>query len=123
MGEYPSVTEAPRRTCVGCRTRRAKPDLVRIAATPDGVRLDPHHDLPGRGAYVCPAPGCVENAAARDGKSLRRALRGAPQHEVTKTLDTLRSLLDGDGGAAGAAPPTPRHGRQARPPTARSSNA
>ena len=117
------MTEAPRRTCVGCRTRRAKPDLVRIAATPDGVRVDPHHDLPGRGAYVCPAPGCVENAAARDGHSLRRALRGAPQHEVTKTLDTLRSLLDGTTGEAGDAASTPRRGRQARPPTARSSNA
>jgi len=32
-----SACSAAARTCVGCRTTRAKPVLVRIAATPDGV--------------------------------------------------------------------------------------
>lgn len=75
------MEHAPRRTCVGCRTTRAKPQLVRIAATPEGVRVDHDHVLPGRGAYVCPDPTCIENIERTKGHTLRRALRTAQQHE------------------------------------------
>lgn len=75
------MKEAPRRTCVGCRTTREKHDLVRIAATPDGVSIDPHHVLPGRGAYVCPALQCIETIERTNGHTLRRALRTAEQHD------------------------------------------
>ncbi len=50
-----------RRTCIGCRRVRPKADLVRLVRGADGaVRPDPR--APGRGAYVCPDPGCVERA-------------------------------------------------------------
>lgn len=75
------VHHAPRRTCVGCRTTRAKPELVRIAATPDGVRVDPDQVLPGRGAYVCRNPECLEKIERAKGHPLRRALRTPQQHE------------------------------------------
>lgn len=75
------MKQAPRRTCVGCRTTRAKPTLVRIAATPEGVRVDPDHDLPGRGAYVCPDPRCLEAIERAGGHTLRRALRTAQENE------------------------------------------
>ncbi len=93
------MKEAPRRTCVGCRTTREKPDLVRIAATPDGVRLDPDHVLPGRGAYVCPELQCIENIERTNGHTLRRALRTAEQHDpatsgITAVLSELHRQLD-----------------------------
>jgi predicted RNA-binding protein YlxR (DUF448 family) len=42
---------------------RPKRELVRVVRTPAGeVRVDSTGKLAGRGAYVCPADGCVETA-------------------------------------------------------------
>lgn len=63
----------PTRTCVACRTERAKRDLVRVVRTPGGeVVLDPTGRIPGRGAYLC-ADGSCWSAAAQRGV-LERAL-------------------------------------------------
>lgn len=44
----------PTRTCVVCRERRQKDDLLRIVRTPGGqVVFDRTGRLNGRGAYVC----------------------------------------------------------------------
>ena len=66
---------APVRTCVGCRTRVAKIDLLRVVAVPGTIAVDPRGRLPGRGAYVHPDPACVELAERR--KAFPRALRQA----------------------------------------------
>jgi predicted RNA-binding protein YlxR (DUF448 family) len=63
----------PLRTCVGCRTQRAKKDLVRVVRTPEGqVVLDATGKRSGRGAYLCPQAACLQ--AARKSKALERAL-------------------------------------------------
>ncbi|MEU6442824.1 MULTISPECIES: YlxR family protein [unclassified Streptomyces] len=63
----------PERTCVGCRERAAKNELLRTVMV-DGVLLpDPRGTLPGRGAYVHPVPACTELAVRR--RSFPRALR------------------------------------------------
>jgi hypothetical protein len=55
------VKHAPTRTCLGCRQRRAKRELVRLVRRADGlVVVDATGS--GRGAYVCVEPGCVERA-------------------------------------------------------------
>jgi predicted RNA-binding protein YlxR (DUF448 family) len=60
----PKVKKSPQRTCVGCRAIKSKWDLVRITRTPEGtVEIDPTGKLPGRGAYVCPRPECLDLAA------------------------------------------------------------
>jgi len=70
------VSHVPTRTCLGCRGRRPKPELVRLVRRADGVvAVDAGAVLPGRGAYVCPEPGCVERAL-KTGK-LAHALRAA----------------------------------------------
>lgn len=76
----------PIRTCVVCRRRRPKRELVRIVASPQGVALDERAQLPGRGAYVCPDPACVQGAARRGAQSVRRALRRGDEQEVTAAL-------------------------------------
>lgn len=84
---------APARTCVGCRSNRPKDTLLRFARTPAGVRFDPERRLPGRGAYLCPQPTCLDAASRRDAAGLRRALRGAPHAEVTAALAAARSQI------------------------------
>jgi predicted RNA-binding protein YlxR (DUF448 family) len=70
----------PTRTCVACRTRADKTDLLRVTAR-DGLCLpDPRFRQPGRGAYLHPTIGCLDLAERR--RALPRALR------VQGALDT-----------------------------------
>ena len=51
----------PIRTCLGCRRRRPKEEMLRLVRAADGrVRVD--GIAPGRGAYVCRDPECQERA-------------------------------------------------------------
>ncbi|MFH8803662.1 YlxR family protein [Streptomyces sp. NPDC017936] len=73
----------PERTCVGCRQRAAKTELLRIVAVEDACVPDPRGTLPGRGAYVHPASVCLDQAVRR--RAFTRALR-APGALDTKAL-------------------------------------
>ncbi|WP_285598312.1 YlxR family protein [Kineosporia sp. NBRC 101731] len=80
-----SVPHGPIRTCVGCRERAERSDLLRVvAAEVDGkwcVVPDPGHKLYGRGASLHPVPGCLELAERR--RAFPRALRrGGPLDAV-----------------------------------------
>ncbi|MFD9910197.1 YlxR family protein [Streptomyces sp. NPDC059063] len=72
----------PERTCVGCRERAAKSDLLRTVAVEGVCVPDPSGTLPGRGAYVHPALVCLDLAVRR--RAFPRALR------VQGPLDTAR---------------------------------
>ncbi|MEU5365235.1 YlxR family RNase P modulator [Streptomyces sp. NPDC005925] len=63
----------PERTCVGCRERAAKTELLRTVADGGACAPDPRGTLPGRGAYVHPAPLCIDQAVRR--RAFPRALR------------------------------------------------
>ncbi|MFI9549302.1 YlxR family protein [Streptomyces sp. NPDC052016] len=78
----------PERTCVGCRERAAKTELLRIVAIEDACVPDPRGTLPGRGAYVHPALVCLDQAVRR--RAFTRALRAA------RALDTkaLRQYVE-----------------------------
>ncbi|MEU6387525.1 YlxR family protein [Streptomyces bauhiniae] len=73
----------PERTCVGCRKRAAKNDLLRIVMIEDACVPDPRGTLPGRGAYVHPALVCLDQAVRR--RAFTRALR-APRALDTNAL-------------------------------------
>ena len=73
----------PERTCVGCRQRAAKTDLLRIVAIEDACVPDPRGTLHGRGAYVHFALVCLDLAVRR--RAFTRALR-APGALDTKAL-------------------------------------
>ena len=71
----------PVRTCIGCRQRTAKRELLRVTAGsgPDGrpaVVPDPDGTAPGRGAHLHPTTGCYDLAVRR--KAFSRALRFTP---------------------------------------------
>ncbi|AZK96830.1 MULTISPECIES: YlxR family protein [Streptomyces] len=67
------VGACPERTCVGCRERAAKSDLLRIVRIGDECVPDDRGTLPGRGAYVHPAVVCLDQAVRR--RAFPRALR------------------------------------------------
>jgi len=59
------VRTLPQRTCVACRTARAKRELVRVVRSPAGeLSVDLRGKAPGRGAYLDPDPGCLERGLA-----------------------------------------------------------
>jgi hypothetical protein len=84
----------PMRTCVGCRARASKAELLRIARTLDGVRADREAIAPGRGAYVHRDLDCIE-AALRRG-ALARALRtGLDQEELARLRTRIEEAMQG----------------------------
>ncbi|MFK8849457.1 YlxR family protein [Streptomyces sp. Ac-502] len=71
----------PERTCVGCRERAAKDDLLRIVAIEGECVPDPRGTLPGRGAYLHPTRDCLDLAVRR--RVFPRAFRGQGPFDAT----------------------------------------
>ncbi|MFQ5897721.1 MAG: YlxR family protein [Candidatus Methylomirabilia bacterium] len=91
------MRRAALRTCVGCRRVLPKAVLVRLVRQADGrVGVDRSGRTPGRGAYVCPGLGCVENALKRG--RLARAFR-APVEGSEEFLGWAVSLRRGESGS------------------------
>jgi hypothetical protein len=63
--------KGPRRTCIGCRQVRAQTAVIRLVRRSDGTVVPDRHGR-GRGAYVCPDPGCLERAVKRLGQAFRK---------------------------------------------------
>lgn len=76
------------RTCVGCRQRAAKRELLRVVAGDRGAGLevvpDPAGRAPGRGAHLHPTSRCLELALRR--RAFPRALK-APGRLVTTAVE------------------------------------
>jgi predicted RNA-binding protein YlxR (DUF448 family) len=68
------VPACPERTCIGCRERAAKQDLLRVVAIGGACVPDLRGTLPGRGAYVHPDTACLDLAVRR--RAFSRAFRG-----------------------------------------------
>ena len=78
--EHRAAPRSPMRTCVGCRVRASKSDLLRVVAVENGTGppvavLTPDRDgrLPGRGAYLHLDLRCLDLAERR--RVFPRALR------------------------------------------------
>src|SRR5947208_8574840 len=80
-----TAVSGPVRTCIGCRERVAKSELLRVTAGSDTdgrpvVVPDPAATRPGRGEHLHPVSACYELAVQR--RAFGRALR------VTTALDS-----------------------------------
>ena len=73
MPTPPTEKSHPVRTCVGCRERAAKQDLLRVVAAGEGLVPDPGGRSPGRGAYLHRSTACLDTALRR--RAFPRALR------------------------------------------------
>jgi len=87
------MAREPERSCVGCRERAPKAELLRVARTPAGVRADPHGSAPGRGAYVHRNPACVV-AALRKGAFASALRTGLAQEELARLKDEIEEALE-----------------------------
>ena len=83
----------PERTCVGCRGKAPKRELLRVARSRDGgVVVDPEFTSPGRGAYVHRDALCAEEAIRRGG--LARALRsGLDPEELARLREDIGRMI------------------------------
>ena len=79
----------PERTCVGCRTRKGKEELIRFHAFQGSLRAALGAEG-GRGVYLCPSIRCGELALKK--QAFRWALRG--QVEVPD-WDALFEMIKG----------------------------
>ncbi|MFE6688434.1 YlxR family protein [Streptomyces sp. NPDC090442] len=79
----------PERTCLGCRERAAKGDLLRIVVIEGECVPDPRGTLPGRGAYVHRTLVCLDLAVRR--RAFPRAYRGRGPFETAE----LRRFIEG----------------------------
>jgi uncharacterized protein len=82
------MAREPERSCVGCRKRAPKADLLRIVRSGAGARVDLIGSAPGRGAYVHRDPVCAD-AAVRRG-AVPSALRtGLSQEELARLRNEI----------------------------------
>ncbi|HZN43301.1 MAG TPA: YlxR family protein [Actinomycetota bacterium] len=86
------MAREPERSCVGCRRRAPKAELLRVARTPEGVRVDRFATAPGRGAFVHRDPECVRSALGKG--ALARALRtGLGERELATLRNEIEEVL------------------------------
>lgn len=81
----PRPRKIPQRTCIACRSVRAKRDLVRIVRTPEeSIVVDLTGKKNGRGAYLCRQQACWEIGLKRG--AIERALKHAVPEESRGAL-------------------------------------
>jgi uncharacterized protein len=105
----------PGRTCLGCRRQRPRRELIRIVRGPDGAAVfDVEGRLPGRGAWICPAPDCLNALAPgalghvlkspvrlADVAARRRELAEALRRRVVNLLTMARRMRGATFGPTG----------------------
>ena len=67
----------PQRTCIGCKEKKNKTDLLRIVCNKEGeISLDNKEKKEGRGAYICNKKECLEKAIKTKGfeRSFKRKI-------------------------------------------------
>ncbi len=75
----------PQRTCIGCKAKKDKKDLIRIVKDKEGnIFIDRTGKANGRGAYICDDINCLEQAIKS--KSLQRSFEMNITEEVYNKL-------------------------------------
>lgn len=79
----------PQRTCIGCKEKKDKKDLIRVVKDKEGnIFIDKTGKANGRGAYICDDITCLDKAIKS--KSLQRNF----ETEITEELyEKLRGVI------------------------------
>ncbi|MHA7222625.1 YlxR family protein [Arthrobacter sp. RHLT1-20] len=88
MAQVQHLENRPQRTCIGCRKKGSRSELLRLVADGSGssaVVLDERRRMAGRGAWLHPSEKCLALAVKR--RAFGRALNGA-----TGTTDVERRI-------------------------------
>ncbi|HEY3682297.1 MAG TPA: YlxR family protein [Streptosporangiaceae bacterium] len=78
---------------MGCRIRAAKSDLLRLVVIEGAIVPDPRGQMPGRGAYLHPDPGCLALAERR--RAFPRAFRLSGPLDVSMLDEFVRARAEG----------------------------
>ena len=79
------MKKIPQRTCIGCKEKKDKKDLIRIVKDKDGnITLDRTGRANGRGAYICNNVECLEKAIKS--KRLERTFEKSIDNEIYENL-------------------------------------
>ncbi|GAA2827392.1 hypothetical protein GCM10010471_06110 [Leucobacter komagatae] len=82
----------PIRTCVACRTRAARAELLRVVVRDGHLIVDERAVLPGRGAWVHETAECMNLAVQRG--TFTRALRASGKLDGQSLENRLKTLMD-----------------------------
>lgn len=80
------------RTCVACRRRAPRTDVLRVVLHGNRLIPDDRAVLPGRGAWVHPTTQCLELAVSR--RAFARALRVSGKPDTSPLENRLKTLMD-----------------------------
>lgn len=84
-------THIPLRTCLACREKKQKTELVRFILNEDQVHIDCDFKLPGRGAYTCAIETCFHTVIKR--KGFYRAFRQKVQIDIERLTEEFSACL------------------------------
>jgi uncharacterized protein len=83
----------PQRTCVGCRQRDNKKQMLRISAIGDRLTLDEEARLPGRGAYLHRRNRCITQFAHSKAARLSSLRYKIGRDERLKLVELIHTRL------------------------------
>ena len=79
------MKKIPQRSCVVCRTKKDKNELIRIVKNQTNeIIIDESGKKPGKGAYICDSIECLEKGIKT--KALSRALELEIPNEIYEKL-------------------------------------
>ena len=79
------MKKIPQRSCVVCRTKKDKNELIRIVRNQvNEINIDESGKKPGKGAYICDSLECLEKGMKS--KALKRALEVEIPEEIYENL-------------------------------------
>jgi predicted RNA-binding protein YlxR (DUF448 family) len=82
------MKQAPMRTCLGCRVKRPKKELVRLTVRQGKLVIDKDHVYGGRGAYLCFNQQCSKQVVK---KAVLYKMYNISRHDLDELLVALKS--------------------------------
>jgi hypothetical protein len=93
-GTQKRTKHVPERTCIACRQKKPKWEMVRIVRTPQGnIEIDSRGKKAGRGAYLCKSRSCWEAGLVK--KRLEHYLKAELSSEQRAALLEYGKTLSG----------------------------
>ena len=83
----------PQRSCIVCRSKRDKRELVRLVCSDNIVEVDLRGKKTGRGAYLCPKFECWETGLKKGRLDYALHARISPENRQT-LLEYAKNLVE-----------------------------
>ena len=80
--------KSPERTCMACRNKSEKGDLIRIVKEKKGqISIDNTYKINGRGMYICKNKECIQKAIKT--RAVSRAFRQEVPNSIYEKLEEM----------------------------------